>query len=77
MDFKKQTTYSGKIKELRIVDGRFIDKEGEIINLAEILGSVYSNNMPFDLSTTSKEEEMIDIEPDEEVDIDSLAPDED
>lgn len=65
MDFKKQTTYSGKIKELRIVNGQFIDKEGEIINLAEILGSVYANNMSFDLSTTAKEEEAIDVESDE------------
>lgn len=74
MDFKKQTTYSGKIKELRIVDGQFIDKEGEIINLAEILGNVYTD-MPFDLSTTAKSEEAIDIEPDDEVDIDDLSPD--
>lgn len=75
MDFKKQTTYSGKIKEIRVVDGNFINKDGEVINLAEILGNVYPD-MSFDLSTTAKSEEMIDVEADEETDISYLSPDE-
>lgn len=75
MDFKKQTTYSGKIKEIRVVDDNFINKDGEVINLAEILGNVYPD-MSFDLSTTAKSEEMIDIDADEETDISYLSPDE-
>ena len=69
MDFKKQINYSGKIKGLQIVNGKFVDTDGEIINLAEILASVYGD-MSFDLSTTAKSEEAIDVEPDEEATID-------
>ena len=69
MDFKKQTTYSGKIKEIKIFDGNFMDKDGEVINLVEILSNVYGD-MSFDLSTTAKSEEPIDTEPDEEATVD-------
>lgn len=69
MDFKKQVNYSGKIKGLRIVDGKFINDSGEIINLVEILANVYED-MSFDLSTTAKSEEAIDAEPDEVATVD-------
>lgn len=69
MDFKKQVNYSGKVKGLHIVNGKFVDDFGEIINLVEILANVYGD-MSFDLSTTAKSEEAIDAEPDEEATID-------
>ena len=69
MDFKKQITYSGKLKEIRIFDGNFVDKDGEVINLVEILGTVYGD-MSFDLSTTAKSEEPIDAEPELEATVD-------
>lgn len=69
MSFKKQTTYAGKLKQLRIFDGNFVDEAGETINLIEILSNVYGD-MAFDLSTTAKSEEDIDTEPDEEVNVD-------
>lgn len=69
MSFKKQTTYTGKLKQIRIFDGNFVDESGEVINLVEILTNVYGD-MTFDLSTTSKSEEDIDTESDEEVEID-------
>jgi len=69
MSFKKQTTYTGKLKQLKIFDGNFVDESGEVINLVEILANVYGD-MAFDLSTTSKSEEDIDAEPDEEATID-------
>lgn len=71
MNFKKQTTYSGKLKQIRIYDGNFVDEEGVVINLVEILSNVYGDMM-FDLSTTAKSEEDIDTEPDEEVGIEDL-----
>lgn len=69
MDFKKQITYSGKLKQIRIFDGKFVDDSGEVINLVEILASVYGD-MSFDLSTTAKSEEVIDTEPDEVATVD-------
>lgn len=69
MDFKKQINYSGKIKGLQIVNGKFVDADGEVINLVEVLANVYGD-MSFDLSTTAKSEEVIDTEPDEEATVD-------
>lgn len=76
MDFKKQITYSGKLKGIKVFNNNFVNSDGEIINLAEILSNVYGD-MTFDLSTTAKSEELIDAEPDGEVDVYDLAPDDD
>ena len=73
MELKKTVKYDGKIKGLHIVDGSFVDADGVVINLADILSKAYGE-MPFDLSTTNKTEEVIDLEEPDEVDIDDLAP---
>ena len=76
LEVKKTTKYDGKLKSIRVIDGNIVDENGEVIDLISALSRAYGENM-FDLSTTSKEEEIIDIEPDDEVDIDDLSPDED
>ena len=68
MEVKKTIKYDGKIKSIRVVDKAIVDAEGEVVDLIAILAKVYGENS-FDLSTTCKEEEIIDAEPDEEYDI--------
>ena len=74
IEIKKTTKYDGKLKGVHIVDGNIIDAEGEIIDLVSVLSKVYGEGF-FDLSTTAKEEEIIDVEEVEEIDIEDLAPD--
>ena len=69
MDFKKQISYSGKIKGLQIVNNKFIDSDGEVLDLVAVLCNFYGN-MIFDLSTSAKSEETIDTESIEEFYVD-------
>ena len=71
MEVKKTIKYDGKLKGIRVVDKNIVDAEGEVVDLIAILAKVYGENM-FDLITTCKEEEIIDAEPDVEVDIEDL-----
>ena len=71
MEVKKTIKYDGKLKGIRVVDKTIVDAEGEVVDLVAILAKVYGENI-FDLSTTCKEEEIIDAEPDVEVDIEDL-----
>ena len=73
IEVNRETKTSMKAKGLSIVNGNVVDDSGEIINLVEVLSRVYGEQ-PFDLSTTKSIKESIDIEEDEEVDIDDLAP---
>lgn len=74
IEVKKTTKYDGKLKGVHIVDNNIVDSEGEIIDLVSVLSKVYGEGF-FDLSTTAKEEEIIDVEEVEEMDIDDLSPD--
>lgn len=74
MEVKKTVKYDGKLKGVRIAGGNIVDGDGEVIDLVSILSKVYEDKA-FDLSTTCKEEELIDTEDDEEMDADDLAPD--
>lgn len=71
MEVKKTTKYDGKLKGVRVVGRDIVDSDGEVVDLIAILSKVYGENL-FDLSTTCKEEEIIDAEPDIEVDIEDL-----
>ena len=71
MEVKKTIKYDGKLKGIRVVGKCLVDADGEGVDLIAILAKVYGENM-FDLSTTCKEEEIIDAEPDIEVDIEDL-----
>ena len=61
MEFKKQINYTGKIKGLQIVNGKFVDVDGEVLDLVALLAGVYGD-MSFDLSTTAKSDEIIEPE---------------
>ena len=65
MDIKKTTKYDGKLKGCSIFNGKLVDNEGEIIDLIDVLEKVYGDR-PFDLSTTCKTEEIIEVEEFEE-----------
>lgn len=74
MELKKTVKYDGKIKGLHIVDGNLVNNEGEIINIIDVLTKAYGEK-PFDLSTTTKTEEIIDLD-NVELDDESDAEDE-
>ena len=61
MDFKKTIKYDGKLKGLHIFDGKFVDGDGVIVDLVDFLSKVYGEQ-PFDISTTTKTEESIDVD---------------
>lgn len=69
MEVKKTVKYDGKLKGVRIVNNDIVDTNGEVVDLISILSKVYEDKF-FDLSTTSKEEEIIDTEEPEEATID-------
>lgn len=59
ISFKSSTSKTGKIKDIRIVNGEFVDdKSGEVVDLTAILGRVYGNEV-FEMSTTQKVEDEI------------------
>ena len=69
MEVKKTVKYDGKLKGIRIINDNIVDADGEIINLVSVLSKVYGEKA-FDLSTTTKEEEIIDVDNVEEAYID-------
>ena len=71
MEVKKTVKYDGKLKGIHIVDNNIVDADGEIIDLVSVLAKVYKDGF-FDLSTTAKEEEIIDVEPCEKIDVEDL-----
>lgn len=69
IELKKTTKFDSKMKGLHFEGSSLIDENGEIIDIAKHLKAAYGDKY-FDLSTTSKVEEIeeieIDIEEDEE-----------
>lgn len=74
LELKKTTKWDGKLKGIRIEDGQIVDGDGVIIDLVDVLQKAYGDST-FDLSTTTKMEEIIDLTEAEEVDIDELTAD--
>ena len=74
LELKKTTKWDGKLKGIRIEDGQIVDGDGVIIDLVDVLQKAYGDSI-FDLSTTTKMEEIIDLTEAEEVDIDELTAD--
>lgn len=65
IEVKETVKRDGKLKGCHIVDGKFIDSEGEVIDIVDVLAKVYGDK-PFDLSVTTKTEETIEIETEDE-----------
>lgn len=61
MELKKTVKYDGKLKGVHIVDENIVDSDGMVLDLISVLKKAYGE-MPFDLSTTTKTEEIIDTE---------------
>ena len=58
---KKSTSISGKFKNIMIHEGSFVDADtSEIVDIIGILEKAYGDNS-FDISTSMKEDEDIDI----------------
>lgn len=76
LELKKTTKWDGKLKGIRIEDGQIVDGDGVIIDLVDVPQKAYGDST-FDLSTTTKMEEIIDLTEAEaeEVDIDELTED--
>ena len=61
IELKRTTKWDGKIKGLHFEGNVLVDENGEIINLNELLKAAYQEKC-FDLSVSSKEEEILEIE---------------
>ena len=61
MEIKKSITYNGKLKGVSFVGGQLMDEDGVVIELMHILQNVYGEK-PFDISTSSKTEQLIDAD---------------
>ena len=57
-NFKKTTTVAGRWKYMTAANGKFINEDGEEVNIAEQLEQAYGN-IPFDISTSAKIEEEV------------------
>lgn len=67
IEIKKVIKWDGKLKGLHFEGNELIDENGEIINLNEHMKAAYDDKV-FDLSVTAKEEEILEIEIEEELD---------
>ena len=74
MELKKTTKWDGKLKGVRIVNNQVVDSDGVIVDLIDVLSKAYSDVI-FDISTTTKVEEIIDLDEPDEVYIGDLVPD--
>ena len=59
MELKKTVKYDGTLKGLHMVDEQLVDMDGEII--LDIFEKAYGDK-PFDMSTTTKTEEIINLD---------------
>lgn len=74
MELKKTTKWDGKLKGVRIVNNQVVDSDGVIVDLIDVLSKAYSDAI-FDISTTTKVEEIIDLDEADEVYIGDLVSD--
>ena len=67
MEVKKTTKIDGKLKSLHFEGNSLIDENGEIIELEKYLKATYTDKY-FDISFTTKEEEILEIDIEEDED---------
>ena len=61
MEIKKTVKWDGKLKGLHFEGNELIDENGEVINLNECMKAAYDGKT-FDVSSTAKEEEILEVE---------------
>lgn len=61
MELKKLLNMMVKLKGLHMVDEQLVDMDGEIIDILDIFEKAYGDK-PFDMSTTTKTEEIINLD---------------
>lgn len=61
MEVKKTTKIDGKLKSLHFEGNALIDENGEIVELEKYLKAAYGDKY-FDVSFTTKEEEILEID---------------
>ena len=61
MELKKTVKFDGKIKGVHIIEGMLIDQDGVTIDILDVLEKAYGEK-PFDISTTTKTEEIINLD---------------
>lgn len=54
MKFSRNTTVKGVDKELRIINGKFVDANDEIIDIAAQIVEAIGEDVTFELSITQK-----------------------
>lgn len=67
MELKRTTKLDGKLKGLHFENNDLVDENGEIIDLNKHLKAAYEDRY-FDLSVTTKDEEIIEIDIEEDED---------
>lgn len=61
MEMKKTIKYDSRLKGLRFEGDELIDENGEVIDLNKYMKAAYGDKT-FDLSTTAKNEEIIEVD---------------
>lgn len=61
MDVKKTIKFDGKLKAVHMMNGKVIDMNGEVVDILNDFEKTYGD-IPFDISTTTKIEEAIDLD---------------
>lgn len=61
MELKKTVKYDGKLKDIHFENGILLDSNDEPVDLYEILSLAFENSY-FTLTTTTKTEEVIDLD---------------
>lgn len=59
MEIKKTIKYDGVMKNVSFVNGKLVDEDNEPVNLMDNLARVYGDK-PFNISTSTKTEQIID-----------------
>ena len=61
MELKKTTKYDGKLKDVHFEDGELLDSCNESIDILDLLHKAYGNQY-FTITTSTKIEEVIDLD---------------
>ena len=72
MEVKRTIKTDLVLKNARLINGKIIDEDGEVVSLPEAISKIYGED-EFKLTLTRSTSEEVDIEDVDEVDIDDLT----